>query len=856
MSDSASGAVTPPAAWPVVHWCGAATAMMLFFPVAIAAQNTPSSPGQTTDTDKPVTFTETVIVTMPLPGVELPARRVPAPVQTATDRDIDNSGALDLSDFLNRRMNGVHVNEVQNNPFQPDVNYRGYTASPLLGTPQGLSVYMDGVRLNQPFGEVVSWDLIPKIAIGSTTLMPGSNPLFGLNTLGGALSLETKDGGTHPGTTVQALYGSDVRRAVEFEHGGQTASKAFNWYLAGNFFGEDGWRDDSPSDVRQMFGKIGIRRERGDVTVSFAHANNSLTGNGLQEFRLLDQDYASIYTKPDTTDNRSTLFNVSARRRLNPRLSLLANAYYRDIRTDTVNGDINEESLDQSLYQPSAAEQAALAAAGYTGFPTSGANASNTPFPSWRCIGNALLNDEPSEKCNGLINQTQTSQHNGGLFGQVTHRKPMGVRENVFTAGAGVDHSTVGFLQSTELGFLNPDRSVTGVGAFGDGGVTGGDADGEPYDTRVDLDSDVTTWSFYLTDTLPLGSRTHLTLSGRYNRTSVENRDQIEPGGGPGSLDGDHVFERFNPSADITIDLSPAINVYASYGEGSRAATAIELGCANPEEPCKLPNAMAGDPPLNQVVTRTVEGGIRGTYARLAWYAGAFRAENRDDILFVTSEQTGFGYFKNFGKTRRQGLELGARSRAGRVSYGAGYTFLHATFESEETVNGESNSTNDAAEDGEPGLEGVIEIEPGDRLPFIPEHLFKVFGDVQLTSRFSIDMNLVASGDSFARGNENNLHEPDGTYYLGEGVVDGYAVVNIGARYAITSHLQLIGQINNLFDTEYATGAQLGPSGFTESGTFVARSLPAINGQFPVPQTTFRAAGAPVRGWFGARVRF
>ena len=173
-------------------------------------------------------------------------------MQTATDRDIDNSGALDLSDFLNRRMNGVHVNEVQNNPFQPDVNYRGYTASPLLGTPQGLSVYMDGVRLNQPFGEVVSWDLIPRMALSSTTLLPGSNPVFGLNTLGGALSLQTKDGRSHSGTTVQATYGSDVRRLLEVEHGGQLANRRFHWYAAGTLFAEDGWRDDSPSDVRPV----------------------------------------------------------------------------------------------------------------------------------------------------------------------------------------------------------------------------------------------------------------------------------------------------------------------------------------------------------------------------------------------------------------------------------------------------------------------------------------------------------------------------------------------------------------------------------------------------------------------------
>src|SRR6185436_9829978 len=146
----------------------------------------------------------TVVETAPLPGVDLPIEKIPAPVQTAASDEIERSKALDLSSFMTRRFNAVFANEVQNNPFQPDINYRGYTASPLLGTPQGLSVYMDGVRLNQPFGDVVSWDLIPRLAISTTTMMPGSNPLFGLNTLGGALAIQTKDGATTRGTTVQA----------------------------------------------------------------------------------------------------------------------------------------------------------------------------------------------------------------------------------------------------------------------------------------------------------------------------------------------------------------------------------------------------------------------------------------------------------------------------------------------------------------------------------------------------------------------------------------------------------------------------------------------------------------------------
>src|SRR6202008_527307 len=148
-----------------------------------------------------------------LPGVDLPIEKIPAPVQTATSAEIERTESLDLSSFLNRRFNAVFANEIQNNPFQPDINYRGYTASPLLGTPQGLSVFMDGVRLNQPFGDVVSWDLIPRLAIGSTTLIPGSNPLFGLNTLGGALAIQTKEGRTSGGTSVQATFGSHLRRA-------------------------------------------------------------------------------------------------------------------------------------------------------------------------------------------------------------------------------------------------------------------------------------------------------------------------------------------------------------------------------------------------------------------------------------------------------------------------------------------------------------------------------------------------------------------------------------------------------------------------------------------------------------------
>jgi outer membrane receptor protein involved in Fe transport len=830
-------------------------ALVALLPILAGAQSS-SDQSTTQDPQQPApipstTFTVTVVGATPLVGIELPIDQVAAPVQTLTGRTIEASGALDLPAYLNQRLNGVHVNETQGNPFQPDVNYRGYTASPLLGTPQGLSVYMDGVRLNQPFGDVVSWDLIPKVAIFSGALMPGSNPLFGLNTLGGALSIQTKDGRNSPGTKVQAIYGSDVRRAFEFEHGGSRAASGINWYVAGNLFAEDGWRDNSPSEVRQLFGKLGWGKGNTDLSVSLTYADNTLNGNGLQEIGFLNRDYASAYTLPDETNNQSILLNATATRVLNSRLTFSVNGYFRDINTDTLNGDINEASLDQAMYQPTVAEQAALFAAGYITTPVIGANASNTPFPYLRCVANVLLNDEPGEKCNGLINRGQSDQLNGGLSGQITLRAP----RHQLTAGGAFDLSSVGFSQTTELGYLIPDRSVTGTGAFADG-ENGGEIDGEPFDARVNLDGTVHTWSLLATDTVRLHNQWNLTLSGRFNQTTVENRDLIRPGGGPGSLDGRHVFSRFNPAVGLTYDPTTHLNLYVGYSEGSRAATSIELGCADPEQPCKLPNAMAGDPPLDQVVTRTLEAGVRGERGRISWHGSFFHARNMDDILFVTSDQTGFGYFRNFGETRRQGIELGADAQLGRVSAGVGYTFLDATFQSEETVNGEGNASNDAAEAGEPGLEGAIEIEPGDRMPLVPRQMFKAFASVRITNAFNVDVDLLAASGSYARGNENNLHEPDGTYYLGPGDSPGYAVVNLGGRYALTRWLLIVGQVNNLFDKRYYTGAQLGALGFTDQETFIARPLPPINGEFPVRHSTFYAPGAPIRGWIGTRFAF
>ena len=797
-----------------------------------------------------------VIGVSPIPGVDVPRDRIPANVQSARSTDIERSRALDLTGFMNRRLGSVFINDVQSNPFQPDVNFRGYTASPLLGSPQGLSVYMDGVRLNQPFGDVVSWDLIPKSAISSMTLNAGSNPLFGLNTLGGALALQTKDGERNPGTSVQVQAGSHQRVAIEFEHGGRN-DDGLHWFVTGNRFHEHGWRVDSPSDVGQLFGKVGKRSGDTEVSLTASLANTDLNGNGLQEQRSLERDYASVYTKPDHTRNRAVLLNLALSRNLSQQWSATGNAYYRQIRTKTYNGDLNDDSLDQALYQPNAAEQQALADAGYTGFPTSGENAGNTPFPKWRCIANALLLDEPAEKCNGVINQTATNQSNYGITGQLNFDGKVFGLASKSLLGAAVDISQSRFTQGSELGYLNPDRSITGVGAFGDG-VNGGTVDGEPYDTRVDLSGRTRTYSLFASTILGVADGTYLTLSGRYNHSSISNRDAIRPAGVAGSLDGDHTFSRFNPAIGLTITPMTGINAWAGVNQGSRNPSSIELGCADPANPCKLPNSFAGDPPLKQVVTTTIEAGVRGGAPRqLAWSVGVFRSDNKDDLLFVADNASGLGYFKNFGKTRRQGIELGLSSQPLKeLTLGANLAFLDATFRSAETVNGSSNSSNDAAQAGFPGVEGTIGIQPGDRIPLIPRQVFKLYADLDAGAwSFGADMTAVSS--SLARGNENGQHQPDGVYYLGQGHSAGYAVLNLNATYRPTKGLELFAQINNIADRKYSTAAQLGPTGFNDAGNFEARPFPPdANGDRPLRHATFYAPGAPRSFAVGMKYRF
>ena len=721
-----------------------------------------------------------VVGTTPLPGIDLPKDRIPANVQTLTGRQLQDAGGQSLAEDLQRKLPSINVNEIQGNPYQADVNYRGFSASPLLGTPQGLSVFLDGVRMNEPFGDVVNWDLIPQSAIASMTLVPGSNPLYGLNTLGGALALQTKRGDTHPGAALELYGGSFNRRGGSLEHGGKRGE--FSWYVAAEGMKEDGWRDHSPSEVGQLFGKLAWTRGETDLALMLTHANTDLIGNGLVPESMHRQHRNDIFTHPDQTKNRSTLLALTGSHWLSDHDQISGTIYARRTRTRTLNGDGNDEYEDA--------------------------------FEDWADAGFPAGEGPDS----GVLNRTRTDQTATGLALQWSRTAGM----HQFSVGVSHDRSRASFRQSEQEGELTANRGIS------------------PTDDEEQVNSllgRTRTTSIYATDTVTLAPTVHLTGSLRFNRTRVINDDRMGD-----ALNGDFTYRKLNPALGLTWQVAPSLTVYGGFTQGNRAPTPIELGCADPENACSLPNAMAADPFLEQVVTRTFELGVRGKLAgNMQWNASAFRSTNRDDILFVGTGGS-LGYFTNFGRTRRQGIELGLSGENSAFDWHVNYSYLQATFQSSACILAENNST-----EGEGGCpDDEIHVSSGDRLPGLPRHNLKLGLDWRATALLRVGADLLAYSGQYVRGNENNRHEANDEF-AGRGKLPGYAVVNLRADYQFARGWTLFGRIDNVFDKRYSTAGALAENPFVGGGDAFA----ADPGEWRHEQ--FVAPGTPRSAWVGVR---
>lgn len=733
-----------------------------------------------------------VVGVTPLHGSGLPLTEVPANVQTATAADIARTQATDLTDFINRTLGGVTVNAAQNNPLQPDLQYRGFTASPLLGLPQGIAVYVDGVRVNEVFGDTVNWDLIPQAAIRSINLIGGSDPVFGLNTLGGALSIQTKNGFKDSGTSLEVSGGAFGRLTTTVESGGHHG--AWGYHLTADYFREDGWRDFSASEATNLVGTVSWRSAASTLDLHMAHGNTKLRGNGASPAELLAVDRAAVFTAPDVTQNNLNQASLQGSHWLNDATLISANIFGRVNQAQSFNGDT-------------------MSYEACPGIPGILCDEEGNPLRSRN-------GDVVSSVFDAINNDSVRRQRSFGGTAQLTLMQALFGHRNHFVVGMDYVHGLVDFDSGARAAFLDAQRNTT-------------TSPPGPFipDAATSVKARTRSVGLYATDTFSLTDRLALTLSGRYNATRVIIADAS---GAAPELNGEHDFERFNPAAGLTYQWSPAINFYAAYSESTRAPTPVELTCASEDAPCRLPNDFVSDPPLNQVVAKNWEGGVRGTVSvpwgaqdSLRWRLSLFRTTNVDDILFqstggATSNQ---GFFANVGKTRRQGMEVGlaGTNLDERVRWSLNYTLLDATFR---TPFVESSPNHPAAD-----ANGDIRISRGDRIPGLPEHSLKLGIDWSPTPALRVGGDLIYSSSQYLRGDEANLLAP----------TSGYATINLRSRYRFSKHVAAFASIDNLLDTSYETFGVLGDP--TE-----------VFPSFTDPR--FLGAGPPRAGWLGLQISF
>ncbi|MEO8487594.1 MAG: TonB-dependent receptor [Betaproteobacteria bacterium] len=709
-----------------------------------------------------------VLAPAPLPGLGIPLLEFPGNAQTFGRRDLDRQREDDVARFLWRNATGAALENAQGNPFQQDLLFRGFLSSPVLGSPQGISVFQDGVRVNEPFGDVVNWDFVPMIAIAGMQILPGSNPVFGLNSLGGAITLQTKRGDRYPGTAIELTVGSFGRRQLSVEAGG--SSGALDAYFAANLTSDDGWADHNPSRVRQFFGQLGWRGESTDLAVSFTGADNRLEGSQTIPVDWLDRPKGA-YTWPDENRNALAFVNATLVHRFDVRTAFSASLYGRRATMRNTSSNVNDDFED---------------------------------------------GDDPQ----AFIDRSAVGQHGfGGAIQLALERHVAGMLHRV-ALGASLDAGRVDFTQDAQPATFTPERGAEPLGEF------------EP---ETDARTRHRYVGVYLTDTIELATAWALTVAGRYNhaRVAIADRSGTDP-----ALDGTHRFARFNPALGVTWNPSPALSAWAGYNEGMRAPTAIELTCADPDAPCKLPNNFLADPPLSKVVSRSLEAGARGRVgAASSWSAAVFATELDDDIHFVASTGAAInaGYFRNVGTTRRVGLELAGSTAFGAMSLAARYGYVQATYRTAFTSSSPANTSADA--------DGRIQVLPGDRIPGVPTSVAKLIAEYAIGERSSVSLSVVGVSSRYARGDENNQDA--------RGRIPGYAVAAFDMSVGLAPRLTLLGHVANLFNRRYATVGVLGGNFFTGPD----RTFGPSQGYAPVA-AQFRGPAAPIGGWIGLRYAF
>jgi iron complex outermembrane recepter protein len=732
-----------------------------------------------------------VVESSPISRADLDRDKIPANVQSISASDFDHARSPDLLQSIGQTLPGVSLGDQTGNPFQLDVNYRGFTASPVLGTPQGLAVYQNGVRINEVFGDTVNWDLLPEMAIRRMTLVP-NNPIYGLNALGGALSIEMKNGFTYQGIEGELRGGSFGRRGAAAQAGFQDGNVA--GYVTADAVNDDGWRDHSPSRLRRIYADVGARGEDTEFHLNFTGASNNLAGITVTPIELLARRWNSVYTWPQTTQNNLAFLIASGSYKPTATLSLDANLYYRGFWQRHVDANTSDAQV--------CVNDNTLLCLGDTTplFDTNGVQIQALP-------GNPVL---------GQIDRTWTSANGFGGTVQATNTSQVFGHDNHFVVGMSRDQGHVQFSGNSELGTIGPDLFVTETGVFID--QPAGDV------APVRLLATTAYTGFYATNTLDVTSSLAVTAGGRFNIAQIRLQDEIGT-----ALSGNDTFSRFNPVIGATYKIMPELTAYAGYSEANRAPTPLELSCADPAHPCLIDNFLVSDPPLKQVVSHTYEAGLRGRLGigehngQVVWSLGVFRTGNTDDIINIASPIPGHGFFQNAGKTRREGLEASASYKQDRWTAYANYTFIDATFQTPLTL---SSPNNPAA------VGGLIFVVPGDRIPAVPQHRFKAGAEYAVTEPWKIGADINVVGSQYLVGDQSNQNPK----------VPAYWIVNLHTSYQVAKNVEVFGLVQNLFNRHYYT-----------FGTFFdTNQIPFLG--LSDPRTL--APGMPLAAYAGIRATF
>jgi iron complex outermembrane recepter protein len=709
-----------------------------------------------------------IVATTPLNGGQINVSQVPFAVYQTTSQEMQTFNDVTLTDALGRSSPGVTIGTSAGSDFEPDLFFRGFEASGVSGVPQGLAVYQNGTRINEAFGDTVNWALIPANAIDTTTILT-SNPIFGLNAIGGAVTVTMKNGFTWQGFEGQLEGGSFLRAQEQFQYGKQVGN--YSVYVAASQINDGGWRVAGAQQLTSFYGDVGYKANGFESHLALTAGNNQFGVAAYTPIQMLQNNWGSVFTIPQTTYDQMAMLQWTGSYAYSPTLSFQGGAYFRGFNQQHIDG--NASGLTPC--PPSIGPFICLG-------PGPANSQFGTPIPDISQGGTLDLGED---------DDNQTQSRSVGVSGQAVDTDKVFGRPNSLTVGTSLDYGWTHYIGDSQLGtitFTNDSFPVT-PSPF--------KINAPPFLTPIDVRGNNTYAGVYALDTFDLSDRLTLTGGARFNFAAINLEGSTDS-----VLSGYSDYFHLNPTVGLTYKLTPDVSFYAGYAMTNRTPTPLELGCADPNHPCLIEDFLSSDPPLKQVVGNSFELGFRGTNAfsqlglgpqwgKLQWSAGLYRTTLTNDILPIVNTFNGFGYYTNVGTTLRQGAEVSANWTGDRWSAYANYTYIDAIY----LTTFQEPSPNNPLQNAQ----GTIPITNGTQLAGIPKNTVKVGVDYAVTPQWHVGGDMLAASGQVLFGNENNAVPQ----------APGYAIFGLHTSYQWNKQVQIYGYAQNIFDQRYYNSGSL-----------------------------------------------